>query len=197
MGVTALPGIVEQLLASGMDPETPAALVERGTMAGQRSLVTTVKDLPAAVEREGLEPPALFYIGRTVGRHDELDWFARLPLAGQRLALTARAAEVADGLEASGAEVVIVPLPATPAARVVLGTSPLTGCVVASRADVDLLDEERAGPGWEGKVVAWCLGREAADRARECGWRWVEEVGETEDCAQLVMRVRLGHGSET
>jgi len=195
MGVTALPRVVEQLLASGMDPETPAALVERGTMAGQRSIATTVKELPQAVEDAGLAPPALFFIGKTVGHRDQLDWFSRLPLAGQRLALTAGSAEVADGLEAAGAEVVVVPLPVTPAARVVLGTSPLTGCVVASSADVDLLDEERGGPGWEGDVAAWCLGSEAADRARECGWRWVEEVVDGESCSHLVERIRRGAGA--
>ena len=80
MGVTTLPRVVESLLAGGMAPDTPAAMVERGTTAAQRSLVSTLAELPAAVEREGLGAPALFVVGPTVGRADRLDWFRRRPL---------------------------------------------------------------------------------------------------------------------
>ena len=176
MGMSALPRVVEKVLAAGMDPETPAAMVQNGTSARQRSVVSTLAALPSAVEREGLSAPALFVIGPTVRRAARLDWFGRLPLAGERIVVSAAHEELAQALEASGAEVVVVPLPVTPAARVVMGASPLTGCVLCSPAEVEGLDEERGGAGWGGKVIAWCRGRETAARARKRGWRWVERM---------------------
>jgi len=189
MGVTALPKVVRQLVAAGMDPRTPAAMVERATTAAQRSVVTVLEQLPAAVAEAGLQPPALFLVGPTVGHAQRLDWFARRPLAGQRLLLTAPAGELGWSLEAAGADVVEVPLPVTPAARVVMGALPLTGCVVASRAEVEWLDDERAGAGWQESAVGWCVGRDAAGRARELGWPKVFELNDALSGAELVERI--------
>ena len=165
MGVTAVPGVVERLLAAGMSPDTPAALVEQGTTSSQRSIVTTLAGLPAAV-RQGVNPPALFVIGPTVRRATALDWCAGLPLFGERIAVPAEVVPVARALEAAGAEVVPVPFPITPAARLVLGARRLTGCVVRTPEEVESLDEECSGPGWDGTWIA---------RAR--GWLQVEVVG--------------------
>ena len=40
------------LIAAGRDPGEPAAAVERGTMAGQRTVAATLGTIAAAVERE-------------------------------------------------------------------------------------------------------------------------------------------------
>jgi uroporphyrin-III C-methyltransferase/precorrin-2 dehydrogenase/sirohydrochlorin ferrochelatase len=176
MGVTTLPSVVNSLVEAGMDPHTPAALVERGTTAAQRSVVTTLEDLPAAVTREGLKPPALFVIGPTVRHAERLDWFGRQPLAGERLVVSAEAPGLARDLEAAGAEVVVLPEPMTPASRVVVGAAPLTGCVLLSAADAEWLDEEREGQGWEESMAVWCMGPETANRARELGWHRVQQV---------------------
>jgi hypothetical protein len=151
-------------------------MVERGTTAAQRSVVSTLSELEVAVEREGLKAPALFVIGPTVRHARRLDWFSRLPLAGERLVLSAGASSLAKALEAAGAEVVAAPLPMTPATRVVIGSAPLTGCLVQNRAEVEWFDEEREGTGWEESPVAWCLSSEAADRARGLGWRWIQLI---------------------
>jgi uroporphyrin-III C-methyltransferase/precorrin-2 dehydrogenase/sirohydrochlorin ferrochelatase len=192
MGVTTLPQVVERLLAAGMDPAMPAAMVERGTTAAQRCTTSTVAELPAAVEREGIKPPALFIIGPTVRHAERLNWFARQPQAGERLVLPAIASELARTLELAGAEVLAVPTPVSPAARIVMGAAPLTGCVLRSPAEVDWLDEEREGPGWESESVTWCVGKESADRARERGWRHVvmlqEELGSEEIMAAIARR---------
>jgi uroporphyrin-III C-methyltransferase/precorrin-2 dehydrogenase/sirohydrochlorin ferrochelatase len=189
MGVSALVAVVDRLLAAGMDPDTPAAMVEQGTTAAQRKVLSTVAELPAAIEREGLQPPALFVIGPTVRHAERLDWFERLPLAGQRLVLAASNLRLAEELEDEGAEVVVVPLPVTPAARIVMGAMPLDGCLVSSRAEVDWLDEERGNPGWDDTVVSWCVGQEAVKRARECGWPQIVELEEDIGCGELVARI--------
>lgn len=194
MGVTALPEVVHQLLGGGMDPATPAAMVEQGTTASQKKVISTLTELPDAVVAAGLEPPALFVIGPTVRHSETLDWFSRLPLAGQRLVIPDAAEVVASRLEAAGAEVVAVPFPVTPAARVVMAALPVTGCVVTSAAEVDWIHEERGGLGWIGGAPSWCVGEEAAARARERGWRPVYELGTDMDCDELVAGIadRLG-----
>jgi len=113
MGVTTLPRVVESLLAGGMDPDMPAAMVERGTTARQRSLVSTLAELPGAVQREGLRAPALFIVGPTVRHAGKLDWFSRQPLAGERLVVSEAASALVRGLEAAGAEIVAAPWPMT------------------------------------------------------------------------------------
>jgi hypothetical protein len=151
-------------------------MVEQGTTSAQRRVLSILSGLPSAIEAAALEPPALFAIGPTVGHAETLDWVTKLPLAGQRLLVPVSRAGFAVHLEAAGAEVVILPMPATPAARVVMGALPLTGCVVGTAAEVDWLDEERGGPGWGDEFVAWCVGSETAARARERGWSNVREL---------------------
>jgi uroporphyrin-III C-methyltransferase / precorrin-2 dehydrogenase / sirohydrochlorin ferrochelatase len=176
MGVTQIGDVVAELLAAGLDPKTPAAMIERGTTSAQRVVRSTVSRLPEDIVEAGLQPPGLFVIGRTVARGERLDWFGRRPLLGERLILPPSADALAEELELAGAELLRVPLPLTPAARLVLDALPVTGCVVGQADEVDSLDEERDGAGWQADAAIWCLGPQAAVRARELGWRVVEEL---------------------
>jgi hypothetical protein len=190
MGVTALPTVVRRLLDGGMDPATPAAVIEHGTTAAQRSVTSTLSALPDDAVRAGLRPPALFVIGPTVGHAKNLDWVHRFPLAGERLVvyLPGRL-DPAASLEAAGAEVVAVGIPVRPAGRVVMAALPLTGCLVQSPAQVASLDGERSGLSWTAAAVSWCLGRDTARGARARGWSRVEELEEGTDPAELVRRI--------
>ncbi len=192
MGVTALPGVVERLVAAGMDRDTPAAMIERGTTSGQRSVCSTLAGLASAVEEAGLRPPGLFVIGPTVRHAQRLDWFSARPLSGARLLLSAPGGTLGDALELAGAEVVEAPLPLTPAARVAVGALPLTGCIVRSPEEVDLLEEDRGGPGWEADTVCWCVGDAAAEKALALGWPSVERLAEDADVCDVVTRVGRG-----
>jgi uroporphyrin-III C-methyltransferase/precorrin-2 dehydrogenase/sirohydrochlorin ferrochelatase len=191
MGVTSLPHAVERLIAAGMNRLTPAAVVERGTTSAQRVIRSTLAELPAAVERARIEPPALFIIGTVVRHADTLDWFGKRPLSGERLVIASPGGDLGTELDMCGAEVVEVPLPVTPAARVVLGALPLTGCILRSPEEADALDEERDGPGWDAsKVVAWCLRPAAAERARLLGWRNVVHLPDEKPGAVIRAMVR-------
>jgi uroporphyrin-III C-methyltransferase len=72
MGVGTLPVICTQLIAHGMSPETPAALVERATLPGQRTVAGTLQTLPTLALVHAVAPPALIIIGGVVGLHEQL-----------------------------------------------------------------------------------------------------------------------------
>ncbi|WP_206518137.1 uroporphyrinogen-III C-methyltransferase [Rhodococcus sp. X156] len=66
MGVHTLPAIVAALLAAGMDPATPAAVVADGSRPSQQVVVSTLAELPGAVARAGVQAPAVAVIGDVV-----------------------------------------------------------------------------------------------------------------------------------
>jgi uroporphyrin-III C-methyltransferase/precorrin-2 dehydrogenase/sirohydrochlorin ferrochelatase len=190
MGVTALANVVAELLRSGMSPKTPAAMIQHGSTAAQRSVVSTLAGLPGAVAGADLGPPGLFVIGPTVEHSERLDWVSRQPLSRERLVVPAAAPDLVDALETAGADVVAIPRPITQAARIVMRALPLTGCVMRTRADVEALDEERDGVEWRDGGAVWCLGPEAAERARTRRWPGVEEVEAGLSGPDLVERIR-------
>lgn len=81
MGIGALPQICEQLVAHGMAPTLPAAVVERGTTSDQRVVTATVGTLAQEVARAGIEPPALAIIGEVVRLRERLNWLGEAQAA--------------------------------------------------------------------------------------------------------------------
>lgn len=75
MGLVGLKQICRGLIAHGRDPQTPVALVERGTAPEQRVLTGTLADMPQVVARENPAAPTLIIIGDVVRLHDALTWF--------------------------------------------------------------------------------------------------------------------------
>ena len=63
MGVNSADAIAEKLIADGLSPETPCAILERGTLPGSRALRTLLADLGGAVTRERVASPALLVVG--------------------------------------------------------------------------------------------------------------------------------------
>ncbi len=190
MGVTSLPQVVERLLQAGMDPNTPAAMIERGTTAHQRSVISSLSDLPNAIKKAGMRPPGLFVIGPTVRHAGRLDWYGGRPLAGQRLAIMEPSGSLGGHLEENGAQLVEVSYPLSQAARVVIGAMPITGCVLRTESEVEALDEERISTDWGPDVVAWCLSKEAAVRARALGWPIVKEFAILPTPEQVVLAMQ-------
>jgi len=112
MGVTALPAIVKGLLEAGMDPDTPAAMVERGTLPGQRRCGAPLASLPDRAAEMGIHSPAIIIVGGVCALAEELCWFQRLPLYGKRILVTRpadRAGTLSEKLRDLGADVVEFP----------------------------------------------------------------------------------------
>ena len=66
MGVGTLPIICAQLMRHGLAPDTPAALIERATLPGERTVVGSVQTLPELAVQHAVRAPALIVIGTTV-----------------------------------------------------------------------------------------------------------------------------------
>jgi uroporphyrinogen III methyltransferase / synthase len=114
MGVKQLPRIAEQLIAGGRAADEPAAVIERGTLPGQRTVVATLSTLAERAGHEGIKPPSITVVGQVAALREEgIRWFEQRPLYGQTVAVT-RAREQASGLAARlrelGAEVVETPV---------------------------------------------------------------------------------------
>ena len=66
MGVHNLKFISAELIAGGMNPETSAAVIEQGTVIGQRYIKSPLKKLAERVQEENLNSPAIVVIGSVV-----------------------------------------------------------------------------------------------------------------------------------
>jgi len=77
MGLLGLPVICEQLQAHGRSPDTPVALVERGTQLEQRVLLGTLATMVDVVARAQPGGPTLIIVGDVVRLHEDLSWFGQ------------------------------------------------------------------------------------------------------------------------
>lgn len=72
MGVHNLGNILPQLLAGGLSPETPIALIRWGTRPDQAELIGTLATIVEQIEQTQFEAPAIAVIGRVVNLRDLL-----------------------------------------------------------------------------------------------------------------------------
>src|SRR4051794_9381072 len=110
MGVRALPRIAERLQAEGRPADEPVAVVERGTLPGQRTVLATLADV--AEKAAGIRAPAVTLVGPVAALRENLAWLERRPLHGRTIAVTrarAQASPLAARLRELGAEVVEAP----------------------------------------------------------------------------------------
>lgn len=75
MGLHTLPSIRDQLLAAGLDPDTPAAVIQCGTTRAQRVVRATLGTIPELVREAGIQAPATTVVGEVVRLADEINWF--------------------------------------------------------------------------------------------------------------------------
>ena len=106
MGLGQLPAITQRLITGGKSPDTPAAVIERGTLPGQRVVRAALSRLHDAVQREGIRTPAVIVVGETAAY--DMKCSALRPLSGIRVGITGTeqfAGRLTRALEAQGAQV--------------------------------------------------------------------------------------------
>ena len=70
MGIKTAPQIAEKLMADGLAPDMPVAVIENGARPDMRVLRSPLAGLPDMVERERVVSPALIVIGEVTARND-------------------------------------------------------------------------------------------------------------------------------
>jgi uroporphyrinogen III methyltransferase/synthase len=113
MGVGRLPVIANALMGEGLQPQTPAAIVQWGTLPHQRSARGTLASLPDEAKRQAISSPAIIVIG-DVAAIDEpgLDFFTDRPLFGKTILVTrtrSQASQQSQLFRELGAEVIEAP----------------------------------------------------------------------------------------
>lgn len=208
MAVRTLGEVTSGLLGAGASPDTPACVVERGTLPDQRRIDATLATVAQAAHEAGVESPAVLVVGAVCALAGELDWFDALPLRGSTVAVTrpqGRARGLASELRALGARVVETPLietrprPSFELAAAVRGLSAYAWLVLTSaegarclRAALEAaaLDARALAPV---RVAAVGPATAAALSALGIVADLVPEVFDTEHLAEaLVERVRSG-----
>jgi uroporphyrinogen III methyltransferase/synthase len=112
MGVRQLDAIAGRLLSAGRAADEPAAVIERGTLAGQRVVPGTLRTIAAMAAAAGIKAPAVALFGEVARMREQLAWLESRPLHGVTVAVT-RARSQASGLAAQlrdlGAAVIEAP----------------------------------------------------------------------------------------
>ncbi|KXF81808.1 uroporphyrin-III methyltransferase [Enterovibrio coralii] len=75
MGLSKLQFISEKLIAEGMAPNMPIAVIEKGCSVNQRVFVSTLSDVLTAIQDKNLVSPSLIVVGEVVALSSELSWF--------------------------------------------------------------------------------------------------------------------------
>lgn len=73
MGIATADAIADKLIADGVSPALPVAIIERGTHADARVLRSLLADLGGMATRERIASPALIIVGKVAARADALD----------------------------------------------------------------------------------------------------------------------------
>ena len=66
MGVATADAISEKLIADGLAPDTPVAVIENGTRDNSRAYQSLLTDLGAMMQRNAIKSPALIIVGDVV-----------------------------------------------------------------------------------------------------------------------------------
>ena len=112
MGVTALPEICEKLRMAGMPDDTPAAVIQEGTLACQKKVVSDLQNLPKRVQEEKIQAPAVIVVGKVCALSESFSWAEQRPLGGRQILITrprSQGQTFARTLRSLGAQVVEFP----------------------------------------------------------------------------------------
>ncbi|SCI91327.1 Siroheme synthase [uncultured Clostridium sp.] len=112
MSVGALPEISKGLIEAGMDKNTPAAILEKGTRYNQRKVVATIETLPEEAKKNNIGTPGIIIVGKVCSLSEQFAWVEKRELAGRRVIITRpknKTSKLKEKLYDLGAEVVEFP----------------------------------------------------------------------------------------
>jgi len=74
MGLGEIEAVTADAVAQGVDPATPAAIVDNGARAGQRVVTGTLASIAAEAREAALRGPTIIIVGSVVTLRDRLAW---------------------------------------------------------------------------------------------------------------------------
>ncbi|MEO1918258.1 MAG: siroheme synthase CysG [Paracoccaceae bacterium] len=90
MGRSSLDFLMEEFIRRGVDPNTPAAIVDNGTRPNQQVIKGNLSNLYERAEAASLPGPALVIIGSVVELRDRWNWYKNYAADQHSMSLTAR-----------------------------------------------------------------------------------------------------------
>jgi uroporphyrinogen III methyltransferase/synthase len=75
MGVESLEAIARKLVEGGLNPNTPVAVIEQGTLKQQKSVVGKIGTIAKEAKEKNVKPPAVIVVGEVVTLGGKLAWF--------------------------------------------------------------------------------------------------------------------------
>ena len=112
MGVERIDAITREMLANGVRPDLPVALVRWATTGKQRTLIGTLENIAQRAVEAEFEAPAVAVFGDVVDLRKDLKWHEDRPLSGKRVVVTRtrkQAGALTSRLRALGADVIELP----------------------------------------------------------------------------------------
>ncbi len=88
MGASRLDWVVGELAGAGLALSHPVAIVESGTLPGQRVVRGNLADIVDKAAAAGIGSPAVVVVGNVVALADSIDWISRRPLHGVSVMVT-------------------------------------------------------------------------------------------------------------
>jgi uroporphyrin-III C-methyltransferase/precorrin-2 dehydrogenase/sirohydrochlorin ferrochelatase len=73
MGVKTLPALARRLLDEGLDPATPAVMIENASLPEERRFITPIAEMPALIAAAAPTGPCMLLYGRTLDRAKNSD----------------------------------------------------------------------------------------------------------------------------
>jgi uroporphyrinogen III methyltransferase/synthase len=112
MGVERMESIAREMIAHGVRPDLPVALVRWGTTGRQRTLIGDLQNIARRIAESEFEAPAVAIFGEVVALREQLSWYELRPLFGKRIVVTRtrrQAGVLSEQLRLLGADVIELP----------------------------------------------------------------------------------------
>ena len=84
MGLNQIEALTADAVAKGVDPATPAAIVDNGARAGQRVVTGTLATLADAARAAALRGPTIIIVGSVVTLREKLAWRGQRAFTNQQ-----------------------------------------------------------------------------------------------------------------
>jgi uroporphyrinogen III methyltransferase/synthase len=77
MGASRIGAITAKLMECGMNPATPAAAIENGTLPIQRTITARLDNIAVEFKKQEFHAPVIIMISETITLRDKISWFEK------------------------------------------------------------------------------------------------------------------------